>query len=108
MLGLPGSFLALPVVLSFSLLSFSLLSLVESGFSALFLCQSSIGFLYSPLLTLFALLTCDVGKGFFISVSVMGLPPARFSLSEMPARSFAIWFSVVVDGVFLPVGACIS
>jgi hypothetical protein len=26
-------------------------------------------------LTLFALLTCEVGKGFFISVFVMGLSP---------------------------------
>ena len=86
MLGLPDSFLALPVVLSlvllsfsmlpFSMLSFSMLSLAESGFSALFLLLSSIGLLYAAVLTLFALLTCEVGKGFFISVFVMGLSPA--------------------------------
>lgn len=75
MLGLPSSFLELPVVLSFVLFSFSLLSLAESVFFALFLFLSSIGLLYSSVLTLFALLTCEVGKGFFISVFVMGLSP---------------------------------
>ena len=75
MLGLPGSFLVRPVVLSFVMLSFSMLPLAESGFSALLLLLSSIGLLYASVLTLFALLTCEVGKGFFISVFVMGLSP---------------------------------
>ena len=66
MLGLPGSFLVLPVVLSFvllsfsmlpfSMLSFSLLSLAESGFSALFLFLSSIGLLYAS--AFFAFFAC--------------------------------------------------
>lgn len=118
-----GAFLTLSVSLSFALLLLSslflsplfvsplLLSLLphsELVFSALFLFLLSIGFSYSSVLTLLALLTCEVGKGFFISVAVMGRSLGGFCLLEAPPSSVGPYFSVVVDGAFLPLDVCIN